>query len=217
MRSMYKETKEIHHQILVRTLNPDDYDAWNAIAESAWGIENINRPWDFTALVKDNHVSVALSDGDAVKGASLNLLKIGNDGLPYLLIHMLAVHAHSQNDGLGKLLMDANYALIREGKIAHTEIIKLTSDPMDSRNVRLYLHKCRMHANVYIPEAYKGLETEGGEKHLGLQADRLYYQCCPSSPWVRQGIVPTQPDYARLVSIVPDVHSVSSQKPIILI
>jgi predicted GNAT superfamily acetyltransferase len=199
----------------IRTLQPDDYTEWVKIAESAWGQININQSWDFTALTKDNIASVGITDGNKLIGASLNIIKAGDDD--YLLVHMLGVTSEYQNVGLGKKLMEANYDLIRLGRLKNIATVKLTSDPLDSRNVRLYLHKCKMHANQYLEDAYRGLSESGGEKHIGLPSDRLYYVSHPQSLWVNSGVLPTSEQYQLLLEKYPKYLDPGSHAPIIFV
>lgn len=191
-----KVREQINSTLKMSVLTASDYVQWRALANTAWkGIGEINKQWDFIALTKDNDVSIGLYDGKKLLGASLNVLKHNKTGF-YLLIHMLGIHESVQNSGIGTKLMQANYALAESIGINQ---IKLTSDPLDSRNVNLYLRKSRMNSNEYIPEAYPDLDKEGADKQRGLPADRLYYQVNVLSEWVKKGIMPRKEDYLEIV------------------
>lgn len=209
--------KEIMKRSVARALVPDDYPVWEQLAMSAWGLPQINRPWDFTALTKDSVASVGVFDGGTMLGGSLNIIKVGEDHSPYLLVHMLGVNADYQGIGVGKRLMEQNYVLIENGQLAAVEAIKLTSDPFDTRNVHLYLHNSKMHSNTYLPDAYKGLSENGGARHKNLPSDRLYYEAKPNAPWVKEGILPKPEEIAELIRTSPQVLDVKSAASIILV
>lgn len=209
--------KEVLKRSVARKLVPDDYPAWEQVAMSAWGLPQINRSWDFTALTKDSVASVGIFDGSTMLGGSLNIIKVGEDNSPYLLVHMLGVSADYQGIGMGKRLMEQNYALIESGQLGTIGTIKLTSDPFDTRNVHLYLHNNKMYSNTYLPDAYKGLAESGGARHKDLPADRLYYEAKPNTPWVQEGILPKPEKIADLIRTSPQVLDVESTVPIVLV
>lgn len=211
------QAKEILERSITRRLIPDDYSQWIQVAFSAWGMPKINQQWDFTALTKDSRTSIGLFDGSTMLGGSLNIAKIGDGGNPYLLVHMLGVNQNYQGIGVGKRLMDANYSLIQNGQLGPIDTVKLTSDPFDTRNARLYLHHSRMHANTYIPDAYKGLSDDGGDRHKDLPSDRLYYEAKPNSPWVKQGVLPSPEQITELIQQTPQILDSASSSPVILV
>lgn len=211
------QAAEILKRSVARPFVPDDFPQWEQVAESAWGLPQINRPWDFTALTKDSVTSVGMFDGTTMLGGSLNVAKIGEDYNPYLLIHMLGVHVDYQGIGVGKRLMEANYALIQNNQLGPIETIKLTSDPFDTRNAHLYLHNCRMHSGIYLDDAYKGLADNGGVRHRSLPSDRLYYESKPNTPWVKNGVLPGPEKIIELAQRSPQVLDGRSSTSIVLV
>lgn len=211
------QSAEILKRSVTRPFLPDDYPAWEKVAESAWGLPQINRPWDFTALTKDSIASPAMFDGSTLLGGSLNVIKVDQHNELCLLVHMLGVNADYQGIGIGKRLMEANYSLIQNGQLGPVDTIKLTSDPFDTRNAHFYLHNNRMHSDEYIPDAYKGLSEEGGTRHKGLPSDRLYYAAKPNSRWVKEGVTPGTEQINRIIQQSPQILNIDSSTPIVLI
>jgi len=215
-------SKEVRERLIrseIRPLGPGDYRQWLNVANSAWvGISEINKEWDFVALTKDSIASPGLFSEGRLIGASLNLVK-ANTNSQYLLVHMLAVHGDYQGLGLGFRLMEANYDLIKDNILGEgVQTVKLTSDPFDVRNVGFYLHRCHMHSNTYIDDAYKTLNEEGAGKHRGLPADRLYYVCQPNSLWSQIVTLPNQADYEQLISRHPELLlETGNNFPIVLV
>lgn len=196
---------EILARSTMRPLTPKDYKSWKRVAKSAWGINEINKPWDFVALTENNIGTChGVFDGGTMMGASIGIVKIPSDRAPYLFLHQLAVDEEYQGLGLGQELMQANYDLINNKLSPMVDTLALTSDPFVSRNVHLYLHKSRMHSNQYKPDFFEGMEEAGGKEHKDMPSDRFYYEAKPNSAWVKNGVFPKSEEYIRYMEAHPE-------------
>ena len=200
------KNREVEPQdIAVRKLTPDDYHSFNELAQSAWpGIKLFSEPI-FVALT-DQGVSVALTEGQTLVGASFNFIKPTGRPREYCLyVHMLGTRQDRQGQGIGKKVMQENYRLITSGELGDgvTEV-KLTSDPLEAKNVLFYLHHLGMTVHQYKPEAYKTLSTTGAEQHKGLPADRFVYTVQPGLAWANQRQLPTSDEYVDYVLRRPE-------------
>lgn len=189
-----------------RSFTPKDRTSWTKVAQSAWGIDEINKLWDYAALTEDNiGTCFGRFDGETLMGGSMGLIKISPaDRKPYLFLHQLAVDEKYQNQGVGQRLLEDNYELIRNNLSPVVDTLRLTSDPFVSRNVWLYLHKGRMHSNRYLMEFFEGMEEEGGKDHHDMPSDRFYYEAKPNSAWVNGGIFPESAEYRRYMEAHPE-------------
>ncbi|GEM_PF-1655232 len=199
--------RNIEHEpqgLSLRRLTPQDYHSFNELAQSAWpGIKLFSEPI-FVALT-DNGVSVAATEGSELVGASFNFIKpAARSGEYALYVHMLGTRQERQGKGVGRKIMRENYRLIESGELGPglTEV-KLTSDPLEAKNVMFYLHHLGMIVQTYKPDAYKTLSTTGAEQHKGLPADRFVYTAQPITPWVRERRLPTPDVYANYVNQNP--------------
>ena len=199
----YHEGREILPQYALRPMSPDDYVAWADLAGNsdygAWpGLKPSNAEHDFVAMTKDTNISPAIFEVNRMVGASLNLVKLDpKEHSLYLLVHMIGVDRRMQGKGIGNRLMNANYGLITDGTLPETiQEVRLTSDPLETTNVRFYMHRNGMTVSEYIPDVYKNLAASGGEQHKGLPTDRFLYRAKPKSKWVQERVLPSMEDYA---------------------
>lgn len=185
-------------EVRLRALTPEDYVAFNEVAQSAWpGIKLFSEPI-YVALT-DQGVSTAAQEGNQLVGVSLNFLKPGSRRGEYAVyVHMIGTRQEQQGRGVGRQLMQHNYRLITEDLVGPglTEL-KLTSDPLEAKNVLFYLHHLGMVADQYKLDAYKSLATGGAVQHRGLPADRLVYTARPAEAWATQRQLPTPPQYLQ--------------------
>src|SRR3989339_914844 len=196
---------EILARAIKRPLTSGDRDSWTRVAQSAWGLPEINKLWDYAALTEDNIGTChGIFDGDRMMGASIGIIKIPPEGALYLFLHQLGVDEEYQRLGLGYELMKVNYGLIENKLSPFIETLALTSDPFVARNVNLYLHKSRMHSNEYKRDFFEGIEKEGGNEHRDMPSDRFYYKAKPGSAWVKGAVYPGQQDYTKYMENHPD-------------
>lgn len=200
-----KHGAEILARSTIRPFTPQDRAGWTRVAQSAWGIDEINKIWDFAALTEDNvGTCFGIFDGDLMMGGSVGLIKMSPEGAPYLFLHQLAVDKEYQGMSLGNELMQANYKLITEKLSPIVDTLKLNSDPFVATNVNLYLHKSRMHSNQFVQDLYKGIEETGGAEHRDLPSDRFYYEAKPNSAWVKNGVYPGRDEYITYMKAHPE-------------
>ena len=208
--SRLDESREALRQFTVRPMSPDDYGAWMAVAgdreHGAWPGLQANQEHDFVAMTKGTNTSPAVFEGDRMVGGSLNLVKFDPaEQQMYLLVHMVGVDRRMQGRGVGNRLVDANYRLITDGQLPETvQEIRLTSDPLETPNVRFYMHSNGMTVAEYVPDVYKNLAAAGGEQHRGLPADRFLYRAQPTSEWVQSRILPNDTDYQQITADAPE-------------
>jgi len=186
----------------IRPLTTEDYQGWCELINSVWPGLPSTLEHDFIAIIKETNVSPEILIQEKLVGASLNIVKINPENQLSLLVHMLGVDPDHQGQGIGQQLMQENFQIARESNLPK---IQLTSDPLETNNVSLYLHHSRMHSNTYVPDLYTQLNQSGGEQHRGLSADRLLYQANPNSPWILQGELPSTEEYTQLIQ--QDSHS----------
>lgn len=198
--------KELEPQGLsLRRLTPQDYQQFTEVAQSAWpGIRMFSEPI-FVALT-DNGVSIAATEGQEMIGASFNFIKPGSrKGEFALYVHMLGTKQDRQGKGVGRKIMRENYRVVETGEVGPgiTEV-KLTSDPLEAKNVMFYLHHMGMSVHTYLPDAYKSLRTAGAQQHTGLPADRFVYTARPKESWSQERRLPTPEEYLAYITSHPN-------------
>jgi len=195
LKSLEKEALNIN------TLTTENYTQWCKLISRVWPGLSPTLEHDFIAMTKNNNTSPTIFIDSQLIGASLNLIKISPEKQLSLLVHMLGVDSNYQSQGIGQQLMQENFKIARKYQLPK---IQLTSDPLETNNVSLYLHHSRMHSNTYIPDLYTKLNKSGGDQHRGLPADRLLYETNPDSNWVQNGILPSEEKYIELIQQNPD-------------
>ncbi len=216
---MSKENKEIITNLNISSMSSKDYQSWCQIIDTTWPGLPHTLEHDFVALVGSTQTSLAAIKDNQMVGASLNTLHLDQGNL-YLYVHMIGVPEAHQNQGIGTALMKQNLELVKN----HQAItgMRLTSDPLDTRNVRLYLNHSSMISHQYKEEAYHNLGESGGEQHKNLPSDRLLYQYTHDTPWSTSRVLPDQKDYQDYLdqqssSLVASAESLGQQTPPIVL
>jgi len=191
----------------IQTLSSTDYEAWCDLIDTTWPGLPHTLEHDFIAIVENSQTSSAVFKDGQMIGASYNTLHL-DQGNIYLYVHMIGVPKAHQNQGVGTNLMKQNLELIKN----HQSIIgmRLTSDPLDTRNVRLYLNHSCMTSSYYKLEAYNNLGETGGDQHKNLPSDRLLYQYVDGSPWSISRVLPSQDEYQKHIDNQPNSLIASS-------
>lgn len=187
---------EEHQSIIIRLMEPGDYQGFSDVVQSAWPGLYANAEHDFVALT-DHGVSFAAFDNEGeMLGASLNMVRPSSNGKFHVLVHMLGVRREGQGHGVGQRLMSNVFTLVEGGQLGTSvDEVRLTSDPLELRNVTFYLRHSGMSVGEYKPDAYRNLAEGGGEQHRGLPADRFMYTAHPASRWIKERVMPSDETY----------------------
>lgn len=208
--------REVEPQgVSVRPMTPDDYVGFSDLAQSAWPNVQVNAEHDFVAIT-DHGVSLAAIDEQGMVGASYNLIKPSeNPGEYHLLVHMLGTRQGQQGKGIGRKLMGENYKMVTSRELGNSvREVRLTSDPLEAKNVIFYLHHLGMHSGTYKIDPYKLLAESGADQQRGLPSDRFLYSCEPASGWVKNRQLPTQEAYEAVIARNPNaVLSIDTPLP----
>jgi len=183
----------------VRQLTTADHQAYLDVVASAWpGLSGLQQH-DFIAKAMMGNLVGAFSPNGLLLGFSDNVLNVNGKEM---LVHMIASRQSSHDHGVGTQIMRHNISLIRDGVLPPSyEQISLTSDPLESRNVRFYLKKTGFTTNEYKNDAYHNVGSgEGSTTHAGLAQDRFHYRVYPNSPWYENRILPSNEVYEAIIN-----------------
>jgi predicted GNAT superfamily acetyltransferase len=184
--------------IEVRNLQPQDHTAYLEVVASAWpGLQGLQEH-DFIAKATMGNLLGAFDQNGQLLGFSDNVVGAGKK--KEVLVHMIASRQETQDRGVGQRLMEANFELFRNGALSPDyQVLALTSDPLESRNVGFYLHKNPFVASQYKVDAYKAAANSGSITHQGLPQDRFYYRARPNSAWAMDRQLPQIEQYVSLL------------------
>lgn len=106
-----------------------------------------------------------------------------HQGKGYLCSHMLGIHPHHQDKGLGALLKQKQKELAAE---MGYDLITWTFDPLESRNAYLNLNKLNAVCSTYVENCYGDMDDN---LNHGLPTDRLKVEWWITSSHVKEPLV----------------------------
>lgn len=214
-----KAAESMNNSIEVRPASEADYEGYLDVVGSAWpGLKGLQEH-DFIAKVTMGNIIVA-NDDSRIVGFSDNVVGIN---CPQLMIHMIATHSEVQGQGVGNKLMERNFAIIRSGQLpSDYQQIVLTSDPLEVRNVKYYLHRHGFVSNTYYLDKYKKVAgSDSSVTHAGLPQDRFLYSAMPNGLWSTARVLPSRNTYELVMNqentISPDSMYHENSYPVVFV
>ncbi|WP_180954072.1 GNAT family N-acetyltransferase [Bacillus sp. M6-12] len=143
--------------------------------------------WNMDALPLHQTITAA-QNGGLILGAFIGDELIGfsygfagfNKGKSYLCSHMLGIHPHHQDKGIGARLKQEQMEIARE---MGYDLIVWTYDPLESRNGYLNLSKLHAICSTYVEDCYGEMEDSFNS---GLPTDRFKVEWWINSPHVME-------------------------------
>ena len=190
--------------IIIRAMQSSDYAAFCEVVQDVWPGVSANTEHDFIAIVDQGISFAAIDQSGEMLGTIFNMLRPSKNRKFHILVHMLGVKKNARGQGIGQQLLTATYDLIRNDALGKdVNEICLTSDPLESKNVKFYLHYFGMTAHEYKLNAYKNLSQNGGAQHRGLSSDRFVYSVDPNCSWAKNRILPSKTLYRKTANNNP--------------
>ncbi|GLB60144.1 GNAT family N-acetyltransferase [Cytobacillus sp. NCCP-133] len=142
--------------------------------------------WNMAPLPVHQTITAA-QNGGLLLGAFIEDELIGfsygfagfHKGKSYLCSHMLGIHPHHQDKGLGALLKQKQKEMASE---MGYDLITWTFDPLESRNAYLNLTKLNAICSTYVKNCYGDMDDS---LNRGLPTDRLKVEWWINSPHVK--------------------------------
>ncbi|WP_199478530.1 GNAT family N-acetyltransferase [Peribacillus saganii] len=148
------------------------------LEKDVWNMEPLPLHQTITAAQNGGLILGAFMDDELV-GFSYGFPGF-NKGKSYLCSHMLGIHKHYQDKGIGARLKQEQMAIARD---MGYDLIVWTYDPLESRNGYLNLSKLHAICSTYAENCYGDMEDSFNS---GLPTDRFKVEWWINSPHVKE-------------------------------